>query len=200
MAKVKYRVREFTPTANQSGGHSFYAEAVVDNIITNNELAKKIEARGISRRAEIKAVLEMAAEIILEETAENNRIQLESGDGGALVSIYPTCSGSVSDKDVQANPEKYNNAQVATEEMLTADMIAWTLGATVGRKFAKQFAMNKQAMKVEYNPSQEPADPDSEQNGNGGTQNQGGGTNDNGGGDNGGGYDGGDGGEGLDKD
>jgi hypothetical protein len=131
----------------------------------------------------------MAAEIILEETAENNRIQLESGDGGALLSIYPTCSGSVSDKDVQANPEKYNNAQVATEEMLTADMIAWTLGATVGRKFAKQFAMNKQAMKVEYNSSQEPADPDSEQNVNGGTQNQGGG------GDNGG-----DGGEGLDKD
>ena len=195
MAKVKYRIREFVPTANQSGGHSFYAEAVVDNVITNNELAKKIEARGISRRAEIKAVLEMAAEIILEETAENNRVQLESGDGGALVSIYPTCSGRVSDKDVQANPEKYGNAQAATADMVTADMIAWTLGATIGRKFSKQFAMNKQAMKVDYNPSQQPADPDGEE-----TGDQGGGSQ-SGSGDNGGnGGNGGDGGDELTND
>ena len=48
--------------------------------------------------------LSAVAEIILEETAENNRIQLES-DGGALVSIYPQCAGSVSDKDVLADPE-----------------------------------------------------------------------------------------------
>ena len=45
MAKVKYRIREFKPTANQTGGHSVYAEAVVDNIITNKELAKKVESR-----------------------------------------------------------------------------------------------------------------------------------------------------------
>ena len=43
MAKVKYRIREFKPTANQTGGHSVYAEAVVDNIITNKELAKKVD-------------------------------------------------------------------------------------------------------------------------------------------------------------
>ena len=30
MAKVKYCIREFKPTANQTGGHSVYAEAVVD--------------------------------------------------------------------------------------------------------------------------------------------------------------------------
>ena len=41
MAKVKYRIREFKPTQNQTGGHSFFAEAVVDNIITNKELGKK---------------------------------------------------------------------------------------------------------------------------------------------------------------
>lgn len=58
MANVKYRVKEFTPTANQSGSHSFYAEAVVDNVIDNKALAKKIEARGISRAAEIKSILE----------------------------------------------------------------------------------------------------------------------------------------------
>ena len=40
MANVKYRVREFTPKANQSGAHSFFAEAVVDNIIDNKALAK----------------------------------------------------------------------------------------------------------------------------------------------------------------
>ena len=45
MAKVKYRIREFNPTANPTGGHSVYAEAVVDNIITNKELARKVESR-----------------------------------------------------------------------------------------------------------------------------------------------------------
>ena len=28
MAKVKYRIREFKPTANQTGGHSVYAKEV----------------------------------------------------------------------------------------------------------------------------------------------------------------------------
>ena len=36
MSKVKYRVREFTPKANQGGAHSWFAEAVIDNDITNN--------------------------------------------------------------------------------------------------------------------------------------------------------------------
>jgi len=50
MAKVKYRIREFKPTANQTGGHSVYAEAVVDNIITNKELAK-VATRAAVRQA-----------------------------------------------------------------------------------------------------------------------------------------------------
>jgi hypothetical protein len=37
----------------------------------------------------------------------------------------------VSDKDVQANPEKYDGATAATADMLTADKIKWTLGATL---------------------------------------------------------------------
>lgn len=179
MAKVKYRIREFVPTANQTGGHSFYAEAVVDNVITNKELAAKIAARGISRPSEIKMILEEAAAIILEETAENNRIQIESGDGGALISIYPSCSGSVSDKDVLANPEAFGGATTATADMVTADMIKWTLGASVGRKFANQFAINKQAQRVEFNASQEPAAPSDQSNtgtgGNTGGGNTGGG-------------------------
>ena len=172
MANVKYRVREFTPSASQVGrSHSFFAEAVVDNIIDNKALAKKIEARGISRAAEIKSILEEAANIILEETAENNRVQLESGEG-VLISIYPRCKGSISDADVQADPETYNGATVATEEMLTADKLSWTLGASVGIKFSKQFAMNKQAQKVPYRPDQETAEPNSGNQG-GNTQNPG---------------------------
>ena len=159
MAKVKYRIREFKPTANQTGGHSVYAEAVVDNIITNKELSKKVEARTGMRAYEVMTALSAVAEIILEETAENNRIQLEA-EGGALVSIYPQCTGSVSDKDVQADPEKYGGATVATAEMLTADKIQWALGATIGRKFSKQFAMNKQAQRVDYTEGQEPAVPE----------------------------------------
>lgn len=158
MANVKYRVRERIPAEGQFGTHSFYAEAVVDNIIDNKALAKKIEARGISRAAEIKSILEEAANIILEECMENCRVNLESGEG-VLISIYPRCKGSISDADVKANPEAYNGASVATEDMLTADKISWSLGATIGIKFSKQFAMNKQAQKVAFRTDQEPAEP-----------------------------------------
>lgn len=158
MANVKYRIRERIPAEGQFGTHSFYAEAVVDNIIDNKALAKKIEARGISRAAEIKSILEEAANIILEETSENNRVQLESGEG-VLISIYPRCKGSISDADVKANPEAYNGASVATEDMLTADKLSWSLGASIGIKFSKQFAMNKQAQKVAYKADQETAEP-----------------------------------------
>ena len=66
------------------------------------------------------------------------------------MSIYPKVSGSISDAQVQAEPEKYGGAQVATEDMLTPDLLQWTLGATVGIKYSKQFALNKQAQKVKY--------------------------------------------------
>ena len=170
MANVKYRIREYTPKAGQSGTHSFYAEAVVDNVIDNKALAKKIEARGISRAAEIKSILEEAANIILEETAENNRVQLESGEG-VLISIYPRCKGSVSDADVLAHPEQYDNATAAQEEHVTADKLQWSLGASVGIKFSKQFALNKTAQKVPFNPNQTTAEPSENQGGNGGGSN-----------------------------
>jgi hypothetical protein len=176
MAKVKYRIREFKPTQNQTGGHSFFAEAVVDNIITNKELGKKVEARTGLRAYEVQTALAAVAEIILEETAENNRVQIENSDGTSLVSIYPSCSGSISDKDVQANPDKYNGATVPTEDMLTADRIKWALGASIGRKFSNQFALNKQAMKVDYSATQETADPEPETPSGGGDNNGGGNT------------------------
>ena len=40
MSKVKYRVREYCPTSAQQGSHSFFAEAVINNEITNSELAE----------------------------------------------------------------------------------------------------------------------------------------------------------------
>ena len=173
MAKVKYRIREFKPTQNQTGGHSFFAEAVVDNIITNKELGKKVEARTGLRAYEVQTALAAVAEIILEETAENNRVQIENADGTSLVSIYPSCSGSISDKEVQANPDKYNGATVATEDMLTADRIKWALGASIGRKFSNHFALNKQAQKVDYSATQETADPEPETPSGGGGNNGG---------------------------
>jgi len=87
MAKVKYVVKEYIPSENQPGAHSFYAEARPDNVISNSEIAKKIENRGISRASEIKMILEEASKVILEEVMENNRVQLDTGEG-VLVSIY----------------------------------------------------------------------------------------------------------------
>ena len=45
MSNVKYRVREFRPSTNQPGTHSFFAESVIDNTIDNQNLADKIAAR-----------------------------------------------------------------------------------------------------------------------------------------------------------
>ena len=48
-------------------------------------------------------------------------------------------------------------------------MISWALGATVGRNISKQFALHKQAERVDYNASQTPADPEPDTNGGGNT-------------------------------
>ena len=162
MAKVKYVVKEYIPSENQPGAHSFYAEARPDNVISNSEIAKKVENRGISRASEIKMILEEASKVILEELAENNRVQLDTGEG-VLVSIYPKVQGSISDAQVAENPAKYNGASVATEAMLTPDMLKWSLGASVGIKYSKQFALQKQAEKVAYRPTdEEEAEPTAE--------------------------------------
>ena len=111
------------------------------------------------------------ADIVAEETLEGSRVSLENEDGTKLVSIYPKVSGSISDADVQAEPEKYNGAQVATEDMLTPDLLTWTLGSTIGIKYSKQFALNKQAQKVKYVATDTTAETTE---GEGGDDNQGG--------------------------
>lgn len=148
MATVKYRVREFTPKNGQSGVHSFFAEAVIDNETNNNGLAKKIAARTGFKSYECQAVIAAIADIVAEETLDNHRVILTNEDGSSLVSFYPKVSGSISDAEVLANQDKYPGKSVAEEEMLTADMLNWSLGATVGVNYSKQFALKKQARKV----------------------------------------------------
>ena len=94
-----------------------------------------------------------------EETLEGSRVSLENEDGTKLVTIYPKVSGSISDNDVRQNPQKYDNAQAATEDMLTPDLLTWTLGATIGQKYSRQFALNKQAQKVKFVATDVTADP-----------------------------------------
>ena len=176
MAKVKYRIREYSPTQNQGGSHSFYAEAVINTDITAVELAKKIAARTGMKSYEAQAAIHAIADIVAEETLEGSRVSLANEDGTKLVTIYPKVSGSISDKDVQDNPDKYNGATVATEDMLTPDLLTWTLGATIGTKYSKNFALNKQAQKVKFSATDVPAEPtDGDDTGNTGG-NQGGGT------------------------
>ncbi len=181
MAKVKYRVREYTPTENQSGSHSFYAEAVVTNEISNDELAERIARRTGTKSYEAQMVVAAIAEIVMEEVLESHRVNLCDEKGTKMLSIYPKVSGAISDKDVKANPEKYNNAQVATEEMLTSDLMSWTLGSTVGIKFSKKFAIDKQAQKVNFVATDIAIPNDDVEDDNNNNQNPGGGDNNGGG-------------------
>ena len=155
MSKVKYRVREFTPKANQAGSHSFFAEVVVNNELDNNELAKRIAARTGFKSYECKAIVAAICEIIQEEVLESNRISLATEDGTKMLSVYPKVNGSVSDLDIERETTAAHaeDASVpvrtkAVESDLTPDRLKFVLGATVGVKFSKQFAMHKQAQKV----------------------------------------------------
>ena len=149
MATIKYRKKEFSPNQNQQNmSHCWYAESVIVNELDTVEIARLIEARTGVRRYEAQSVLASFVELINEECAQSMRIKLSDEKGQKFVSIYPKISGSISDKDVQANPEKYGNATVATEAMLTPDMLTITLASTVGVNASKQFAKNASIQKV----------------------------------------------------
>ena len=158
MAKNKWRAREFKPTSNMQGrNHSFYGEAVIDSEIDNRDLAAKIAARTGFKSYEVQAVVAAIADIVMEEVMESNRITLSNEQGTKMVSIYPKVSGSVSDEQIKqettaahAQDPSVPIRTVAVESDLTPDRLTWTLGATIGIKFSKQFAMNKQAQKVKY--------------------------------------------------
>ena len=149
MATIKYRKRGFTSNQNQTGmSHCIYAESVIVNELDTIEIARLIEARTGVRRYEAQSVLASFVELINEECAQSMRIKLTDEKGQKVVSIYPRVSGSISDKEVQANPQKYEGATVATEAMLTPDMLSVTLAATVGVNASKQFAENANIQKV----------------------------------------------------
>lgn len=182
MAKTKWRAREYTPSENQQGSHSFYAEAVISAEIDNRDLAQKIQARTGIRAYEAQAAIAAMAEIVAEELLESSRITITDTNGTKMVSFYPRVSGSISDADVQANPQKYDGATAATEDMLTSELLTWNVGATVGVKYSRTFAQNKQAQKVKYvatdvTANDGPGGDDSSDNGNPG--NGGGGGNGN---------------------
>ena len=158
MAKNKWRVREFKPTSNMQGRiHSFYAEAVIDNEIENRDLGAKIAARTGFKPYEAQAVVAAIADIVLEEVMESNRVTLSNEQGTKMVTIYPKVSGSVNDEQVlqettaaHAQDASVDIRSVAEESDLTPDRLTWTLGATIGIKFSKEFAMHKQAQKVKF--------------------------------------------------
>ena len=157
MAKTKWRCREYTPKGNMTGIHGFYAEAVINNEIDNRDLSAKIAARTGFKPYEVQAVVAAIADIVAEEVLESNRVSLSDEQGTRMVSIYPKVSGSINDKEVleattaahALNP-KEEIRNVAEEKDLTPDRLTWTLGATIGINFSKNFGYKKQAQKVEY--------------------------------------------------
>ena len=168
MSNVKYRVREYNPTANQSGTHSHYAETVINNEIDNVELAQKIAARTGFKPYECQAIVAAIADIVSEEVLESNRISLANEKGTKMLSIYPKVSGSVSDNDILRETTAAHAVDPsvvirnkAEESDLTPDRLSWTLGSTVGIKFSKEFALAKQAKKVKVVATDTviPADP-----------------------------------------
>jgi hypothetical protein len=141
--------------------HSFSAKVVINSDIDGDTLAERVAKRSGFKDYECKAIMAAFAEIIQEEALESNRVSLCNSKGEKVVSIYPRVSGSISDKDVAANPTKYPGKTVAEESMLTADMVKWSLGARIGSNLAKQFAQQKSAQKVAYSATSTPADPES---------------------------------------
>ena len=149
MATIKYRKREFTPGQNQVGmTHCWFAESVIVIDLDTVEISKLIEARTGVRRYEAQSVLASFVELINEECSQSMRIKLTDEKGQKFVSIYPKVSGSISDKEVQANPQKYEGRQKALESDLTTDMLTVTLAATIGVNASRTFAENASIQKV----------------------------------------------------
>lgn len=155
MSKVKYCVKEYSPKTENQGSHSYYGEIVINNEISNAELAKKIAARTGFKSYECQAIVSAIAEIVLEETLESNKVTLSDENGTRFLTIAPRVLGSVSDLDIErettakhAVDSSVEIRTVAKESDLTASRLSWNLSSTVGIKFSKEFALQKQAQKV----------------------------------------------------
>ena len=91
-------------------------------------------------------------------------------------------NGSVSDADIERETTAAHTADPsvpvrtrAEESDLTSDRLNWVLGATIGVKFSKQFALSKQAQKVKMVATDTaiPNDDEPAQGGNSGDNNGG---------------------------
>lgn len=170
MAKIKYKVVEFTPTANQTNmTHSVYAEPVINDKVTSLDLAKKVAARIGDAEENVLRVIYAISSVAMEQLLESNSVSLSMIDGSEFVRIYPSLDGRITDKDAQAAGQT-----VATKAMLTANMITVKGGATVGSKFSKLANDGKSLEKVGEasisGGTSDPTNPD-----NGGDNNGGGG-------------------------
>lgn len=155
---VKYRIREYNPAESQMGSHSWYAETIITNEINNQDLAELVAARTGYKSYECQSVIAAIGDIIKTQMLMSNRVTLSNEKGVKIVSLYPKVSGSVSDLDI----ERITTAQHAADPSvpirtkaeasdLTADKLQWAVGATVGVKLSKQFAIDKQARRVKDN-------------------------------------------------
>ena len=72
-------------------------------VATEEGKAKYSKQFALNKQAQ--KVKYVATDIVAEETLEGSRISLANEDGTKLVSIYPKVSGSISDAQVQAEPE-----------------------------------------------------------------------------------------------
>jgi len=186
---VKYRIREYNPAETQMGSHSWYAETVITNEINNQDLAELVASRTGYKAYECQSIIAAIGDIIKTQMLMSHRVTLSNEKGIKIVSLYPKVNGSVSDLDI----ERITTAQHAADPSipirtkaeasdLTADKLQWLIGATVGVKLSKQFAIDKQARRVKDNGQVvgTGSEDDDDENGDnqGGTQNGG----DNGGG------------------
>lgn len=152
---VKWRACEFKPTDNQVAGHSWFARPVIDQVISSNEAAAMIAARCGFKKFEAQGVLAAFAEVIKEQLLQSNAVQLADEDGNTVVTIQPDCSGQVSDQTIEKETTAANQKdakvpirKVSEEQDLTADRVSWTVKASIGVNFSRQFQQEKRARKV----------------------------------------------------
>lgn len=156
----KYSTHEFNPTAAEKArgmGHSWVAQEEIDHVITNNELADKVDKRCSLRKFEVKAAIEAICEVIFEELLESNAVRLSFDEGKTFITIRPECKGSISDKGIlarttaaHADDASVAIRNVAQESDLLASDLEWRVAVTVGKKFSEKFRQDKAASKVPY--------------------------------------------------
>ena len=172
MSKVKYRIREHTPSEGMSGTHSVYAEVVPSGDITSAQLAREIAERTTYTPYEVRAILAALGDIIQEETLKGNRVLIQNIDADKIFTVYPRVQGSISDAQILAKTTAEHELDpsvevrsVATPDDLKPDQLEWSLGVTMGQKYSRYFAQNKESQRVKTSttPVDEPASDEPEE-------------------------------------